>query len=58
MLRPQAVFAPLSRLAATLEPAAEPVLIGVLGRLSWLLVAYGTFPGRRRGAACVSVTRP
>lgn len=45
IMRPQWLFSPLSRLAVALEPMVEKLFRGRLGRLSWLLAAYGTFPG-------------
>jgi hypothetical protein len=45
ILPPQWLSAPMARLAVAIEPAVEVLLPG---RLSWLLVAYGKFPGPHR----------
>ncbi len=43
VLNPQWLFAPLSRFSVAAEPVVERLFPGPLGRMSWLLGAYGRF---------------
>ncbi len=49
ILNPQAIFAPISRLALMVEHALDAVLRGPVRKLSWNMVASGRFPDKPTG---------